>query len=211
MVLGRIEDPVLVRIHRLARSLLRASTAYYLREFGLGVPHIQILNSIWNHGPMVSKDIAGNLTMNKGLISRSLAELTKAGYIESARDPNDARRRVWALKDSGKTFVLRWRPIGLKRQTKFLKVLTADERPMLVDILDRLYASSEKLRAEEALLLAKSRRSQSKKIVKSRKRSADAKANRSRRRVAIREPRGAGAGRRLKLAGARNIRAGQPE
>jgi len=51
-------DPILFFIHRLSRSILRASMARYLKEFGLGVPQVQILNAIGARGPLVSKEIA---------------------------------------------------------------------------------------------------------------------------------------------------------
>lgn len=152
------ESPISFLIHRLSRSWLRASMAYYLSAYGLGVPHVQILNTIGSRGALVSKDIADVTVMNKALISRSLSELMARGYTASVVDPKDARRRVWKLTPRGEAFVVAFRPVRLDRQNKLIQTLSREEKAMLVDILERLYASSERMRIEESKALAATRR-----------------------------------------------------
>ena len=41
-----LDDPVLFLLHRLQRSVLRASMAYYMYAFDLGVPQVQILHAL---------------------------------------------------------------------------------------------------------------------------------------------------------------------
>ena len=132
--------------------------AYYLSAYGLGVPHVQILNTLGSRGALVSKDIADVTVMNKALISRSLSELTARGYTARVVDPEDARRRVWKLTTKGEAFVQAFRPVRLDRQNKLIETLSRQEKAMLVDILERLYASSERLRLEESRMLAATRR-----------------------------------------------------
>ena len=158
MPLRTTESPISFLIHRLSRSWLRASMAYYLGAYGLGVPHVQILNTIGSRGALVSKDIADVTVMNKALISRSLSELTTRGYTARVVDPKDARRRVWKLTPKGEAFVAAFRPVRLERQKKLIRTLSRAEKAVLVDILERLYASSERLRIEESKMLAAARR-----------------------------------------------------
>jgi DNA-binding MarR family transcriptional regulator len=158
MPIRTTESPISFLIHRLSRSWLRASMAYYLSAYGLGVPHVQILNTIGSRGALVSKDIADFTVMNKALISRSLSELTARGYTARVVDPQDARRRVWKLTPKGEAFVEAFRPVRLDRQNKLIQALSREEKAMLVDILERLYASSERLRIEEGKMRAAMRR-----------------------------------------------------
>jgi DNA-binding MarR family transcriptional regulator len=137
---------------------MRASTAYYLQAFALGVPHVQILHTIGTQGPLVSKAIADYTVMNKALVSRSLTDLTGRGYTVGALDEEDARRRVWKLTPKGEAFVKMCRPIRLERQSKLLQVLSREEKEVLVGMLNRLYARSEALRVEEGVTLASRRR-----------------------------------------------------
>lgn len=128
--------------------------AYYLHEFGLGVPQVQILHALIQ-GPRASKDIADVLAMNKALISRSVRELEDLGYVTGKSGVDDGRLRIWSLTERGRELVQMARPIRMERQRKFLSVLTKEEQRLLEGVLDKLYASSEALRAEEAELIAK--------------------------------------------------------
>lgn len=143
-------DPIIFHIHRLSRSIMRAAMAQYLHEFGLGVPQVQILNALGARGPAVSKEIATYTAMNKALVSRSLSELTIAGYTVSSLDIADARLRVWKLTKKGEGFVSTFRPVLMERRLKLLKVLTADEQMLLAQFIDKLYSSSEALGRNEA-------------------------------------------------------------
>lgn len=143
-------DPIIFHIHRLSRSIMRAAMAQYLHEFGLGVPQVQILNSLGARGPAVSKEIATYTAMNKALVSRSLSELTNAGFTVSSLDVADARLRVWKLTKKGEDSVAAFQPVLLGRRSKLLKVLTAEEQTLLTQFIDKLYSSSEALGRNEA-------------------------------------------------------------
>lgn len=157
MATPEIDHPVLFKVHRLSRSLLRASMAYYLHEFGLGVPQVQILHALIP-GPLASKAIADVLAMNKALISRAVRELEDLGYVTSVIGAEDGRLRIWSLTDKGQDFVTMARPIRMERQRKWLAVLTKGEQDLLEGVLDKLYESSEALRAEETKLISSNAR-----------------------------------------------------
>jgi DNA-binding MarR family transcriptional regulator len=140
-------------VHRLSRSLLRGSMAFYLHEYGLGVPEVQILNLLSRGRPLASKEIAEILAINKALVSRAVRQLTALGYITTKVDPQDGRFRICDLTPKGRDFVETSRPDRHKRQDKFLSVLSRQEQILLVDVLDRLFVSSEAWRYEEAVLL----------------------------------------------------------
>jgi DNA-binding MarR family transcriptional regulator len=157
MVMSEIDHPILFKVHRLSRSLLRASMAYYLHEFELGVPQVQILHALIP-GPLASKAIADVLAMNKALISRAVRELEDRGYVTGVSGVDDGRLRIWSLTDKGEEFVTMARPIRIERQRKFLSVLTREEQLLLEGVLDKLYESSEALRVDEAQLITNNTR-----------------------------------------------------
>jgi DNA-binding MarR family transcriptional regulator len=151
------KDPIIFHIHRLSRSIMRASMAQYTRLFGLGVPQVQILNSLGVHGTLASKDIASYTQMNKALVSRSLSELTALGYTKTSADAGDARRSLWRLTKKGADFVAAYRAVGSERRARLLKVLTPQEQTLLAQFIGKLYASSEELGSEEAAAHRKNR------------------------------------------------------
>lgn len=144
------DEPIILHIHRLSRSILRTSTAQYMHAFGLGVPQVQILNALGVHGTLSSKEIAEHTAMNKALVSRSLSELTNIGYTAISADATDARRSLWKLTAKGEGFVVAFRPMRLARRAKLLKVLAPDERALLIEIIEKLIVSSEEMGRQEA-------------------------------------------------------------
>ena len=143
------DEPIILHIHRLSRSILRTSTAQYMYAFGLGVPQVQILNALGAYGMLSSKQIADYTAMNKALVSRSLSELTSLGYTAISADSADARRSLWKLTAKGENFVVAFRPLRVSRRAKLLKVLTPDERVLLSQFIDKLIASSEEMGRQE--------------------------------------------------------------
>jgi DNA-binding MarR family transcriptional regulator len=144
------DEPIILNIHRLSRSILRSSTAQYMHQFGLGVPQAQILNAIGVHGTLSSKEIADQTAMNKALVSRSLSELTRLGYTTMSSEAADARRSLWRLTPKGEGFVAAFRPLRVSRRAKLLQVLTPDERALLIRFIERLIASSDEMGQQEA-------------------------------------------------------------
>lgn len=153
MASADIDLPVLFHIHRLSRSLMRASMAYYLHEFGLGVPQVQILHALVA-GPKASKELADTLAINKALVSRAVRDLEELKYVSSVIGVDDGRLRIWTLTDRGEEFVKMARPIRAERQRKFLSVLTPKEQDLLERVLEKLFESSEALRIEEESLIS---------------------------------------------------------
>jgi DNA-binding MarR family transcriptional regulator len=144
------DEPIILQIHRLSRSILRTSTAEYMHAFGLGVPQAQILNALGTHRMLSSKEIADHTAMNKALVSRSLSELTDLGYTTISADAADARRSLWQLTSKGEEFVVKFRPMRLARRARLLKALTPDERTLLIQFIEKLIVSSENMGRQEA-------------------------------------------------------------
>ena len=155
---SRRDESVFTRIHRVARSLSRGSMSYYLHKYGIGLPHMQIIHIIANYSPLPSTGIVDLSGMNKSLVSRTLAQLTEAGYAIDSSDSKDARKRVWTLTPKGQSFIVEVYPTLQERRVEILKVLSSDERALLNDMMTRLLASSEALRKQEAKDRAAERR-----------------------------------------------------
>jgi DNA-binding MarR family transcriptional regulator len=144
------DEPIILNIHRLSRSILRSSTAQYMHQFGIGVPQAQILNAIGSCGTLSSKAIAEFTAMNKALVSRSLSELTRLGYTTLSTEASDARRSLWQLTPRGVTFVAAFRPMRVARRARLLQALTPDERALLTRLIEKLIATSEEMGRQEA-------------------------------------------------------------
>ncbi|WP_297900433.1 helix-turn-helix domain-containing GNAT family N-acetyltransferase [uncultured Parabacteroides sp.] len=86
--------------NRYYTKLLGVLNKYYLgSEFGL--PEIRVIQDIYLHPDRSSKDISGELNMDKGLLSRLLKQLEQKGYIYRKGTERDNRMGLINLTEKG--------------------------------------------------------------------------------------------------------------
>ena len=136
-------------VHALASSLFKGAQQLYGARFGLGVPEMRILGSLDREGALAPSELVSLTAMDKALVSRLLAAMTRRGFIAAAPGPSPKRRR-WALSRAGERLVRQLRPLWRRRDTAIQAGLSASQRAQLARLLERLFKASEKLRIEEA-------------------------------------------------------------
>jgi len=145
------------RLHTLASSLFKGATQYYGAHFGVGLPEMRVLSNLGSEGPLAAYQIVTLTAMDKALVSRVLTTLSRRGYLASSASKSDPRRRTWRLSKSGETLMDRLRPEWQRREAIIQAGLSRAEREVLGELLDRMLAASESLRAKEAEALAAAR------------------------------------------------------
>lgn len=149
------------RVYALASSLSKGAMRFYLAKFGLALPEMRLLSTLGSRRRLSSLELVRLTAMDKGLVSRVLAGLAERGYVEQIPSAAGSSRRAWKLTRTGAALVARLQPVWQEREAKLQADLSAQERKLLLRLLDRLFDASEKLRAEEAKTLPRlsSRRS----------------------------------------------------
>jgi DNA-binding MarR family transcriptional regulator len=148
------------RVYALASSLSKGAMRFYLAEFGLALPEMRLLSTLGTRRRLTSLELVKLTAMDKGLVSRVLSGLAGRGWVEHIPSAVGAGRRVWKLTRSGAALVARLQPVWQERESRLQADLTAQERKLLLQLLERLFRASERLRAEEARMLPRpSRRS----------------------------------------------------
>jgi len=148
--LSQQQKSINFRIHTLASSLFKGATQYYGAHFGVGLPEMRVLSNLGSEGRLAAHRIVELTAMDKALVSRVLTVLSRRGYLVSSSPRSDPRRRTWQLSRAGQDLVKRLRPEWQRREAIIQAGLSAAEREVLADLLDRLLLASETLRAEEA-------------------------------------------------------------
>jgi len=150
------------RVHSLASSLFKGAMQYYGAHFRVGLPEMRVLSNLGSEGPLAAHRIVELTAMDKALVSRVLTVLSRRGYLTSSSPRSDPRRRTWQLSRAGQDLVKRLRPELQRREAIIQAGLSAAEREVLADLLDRMLVASEKLRTEEAIQVQAARRSPAK-------------------------------------------------
>ncbi|MEM7022425.1 MAG: MarR family transcriptional regulator [Pseudomonadota bacterium] len=99
--IGKLEGRVSFRIAVLSR-LLDRQMSRILADYGLTLPAYRILVTIDAFGEISAADLVRVVVVDKGVISRSSAELEHAGLLETRPDPRHARRKLMRLTETGK-------------------------------------------------------------------------------------------------------------
>jgi DNA-binding MarR family transcriptional regulator len=111
---------------------------------------MRVLWVISDNAPLASSEVVDIAAMDKALVSRVMQRLVKRGHVADRVDPKDHRKRVWTLTKAGREVVEKLAVVRQARQARVLGCITARERKLLNDMLDRLFIASESLRADEA-------------------------------------------------------------
>lgn len=82
------------------------------------------------------------LGIDRTTIGEIVDELEKRGLVDRTVDPSDRRARVLKLTEKGNALRLAIRPQMLAAQEQFVAPLTAEERPLFLDMLHRVIAGS---------------------------------------------------------------------
>lgn len=138
------------RLHTLASSLFKGAAQYYGAHFGIGLPEMRILSNLGGEGPLPAHQLVAITAMDKALVSRVLTTLSQRGLLIASASRTDPRRRTWRLSAAGRELVRKLQPEWKRREAIIQAGLSKREQSVLGNLLDRMLAASEQLRAEEA-------------------------------------------------------------
>lgn len=138
------------RVHALASSLAKGAMRFYGAKFNISLPEMRILSTLGSYDALAACDIVALTAMDKALVSRVLSGLAARGYVEVRTRRAGPRLRGWQLSAAGNTFVARLQPVWVAREARIEAGLTRAEHEVLLDMLERLFWASEKMRAHEA-------------------------------------------------------------
>jgi MarR family transcriptional regulator, lower aerobic nicotinate degradation pathway regulator len=76
--------------------------------------------------------------MDPATVQGVIGRLGKRGLIASKPDPDDRRRTLWRLTDTGAELLARAVPAGIRVTASTLEPLSGKEQQALLALLDRL-------------------------------------------------------------------------
>lgn len=123
-------------VFRLADALTRAGDAIVAGE-GLTAARWLTLGAI-AHGPLSVAGIARRRGMRRQSAAESVTALEKAGLVERAPDPADARAPLVRLTEEGRATLQRIRPLRVEWAERTARVADPHELASATDLARRL-------------------------------------------------------------------------
>ena len=126
-----------VALARLSRRLRRHSLA------GLTPTQLAALSTVEQSGPLRLGDLAAAEGIAPSTLTRMVAVLEELGYVRRDADPRDARASTLAITPEGHETLEQLREEGTALLTKWLAMLSLEQRAALAAALPALEALAE--------------------------------------------------------------------
>ncbi|MBC7247200.1 MAG: MarR family transcriptional regulator [Actinobacteria bacterium] len=104
----------------------------------LSFPQIMLLLQLHREGPMSTGEVARNLCVTQGVITRMVDLLKQKGLIERVRKAEDRRVVILSLTPQGKRKAARIRKVMVEEAKDILRAVPSREREELHALLRRM-------------------------------------------------------------------------
>ncbi len=109
----------------------------WVADAGFRPPCMGVLDVVAGRQPVSQREISDHLGLDASDVVGVLDILEAAEMVERRRDPHDRRRHAVVLTERGETAARRFAALRAKVTDRVLSELDADERRLLVELLDR--------------------------------------------------------------------------
>ncbi|MFO1108563.1 MAG: MarR family transcriptional regulator [Bradyrhizobium sp.] len=137
------------RLMVLANLLRRGAMLRYKRTAGLSSVEYGLVANLGRHPPMSVARLAETVGLDKGQISRALADLVSRKLVAKAVNPRDHRELLVSLTKAGLAAHDAIVAGGLQRNHRLLAGLSEAEVAMLFGQIDRLIGKAARMLADE--------------------------------------------------------------
>lgn len=134
-------------LHRYARELLEAAMRAFHgfreeRRWRLGedisFPQVMLLLLIAERGRVSAGEVARNLCVTQGVVTRMADRLVEKGLIERKRDPGDRRVVTLTLTEKGRLTAERIENARIEDMKAVLRDLGDEEKEILLAVFNRI-------------------------------------------------------------------------
>lgn len=129
-------------VSSIANKISRGGSRIYLKLFGIGIIEWRIL-SVLAHNPQSTANVICNaIDLDKAAASRSIQVLERLGYVATATDPGDGRKRTVSLTAPGQALHDRAIKVALRREQQLLDGFSDAERDTFLGLLRRMHVNA---------------------------------------------------------------------
>lgn len=129
-------------ISSIANKISRGGSRVYLKLFGIGIIEWRILSVLADNPQTTANAICAVMDLDKAAASRSIQVLERLGYVGTATDPGDGRKRTVVLTPAGQSLHDRAIKVALRREQQLLSGFTDSEREVFLSLLRRMHANA---------------------------------------------------------------------
>lgn len=126
------------RLSVLSNRISQGIAAQYEERFQLSLPEWRVMAVVGEEPELSAGQVADRTAMDKVAVSRAVNKLIDAGRLERKFSPEDKRRSVLTLSDSGTEIYEQIVPIALNYEAGIIEKLSEEEFSTLNSLLMKL-------------------------------------------------------------------------
>jgi len=126
------------RLSVLSNKISRAIADGYEERFQLSLSEWRVMAVLGGESELSAGEVADRTAMDKVAVSRAVKKLLDTGRITRTFSPEDKRRSVLSLSESGEEIYAKIVPIALGYEQRVLEMLTEEEQDQLDSLLNKL-------------------------------------------------------------------------
>jgi DNA-binding MarR family transcriptional regulator len=135
-------DSLAILVTSLAARLNRGATAYYQKNFGIGMAEFRIVLALGRNQTLNIGEVAMAAEVDKAMASRSLRTLELRGLVQLQQTSTRGRAAIAQLTPQGQQLEQAIRQAAQRREQKLIATLTASEieaaNALLYKLVDRV-------------------------------------------------------------------------
>ena len=135
--------PYLVRVFY--RDVTASVASVYDTEFGMTPAEWRSMMVIGPYRKLTAQDIVARSSMDKVIVSRTLARMKQNGWIETCANTGDGRSKLVSLTDMGRSIYVQLIPKAMKVENKLLSGLSEEQKNQFINIMAKISASRRQL------------------------------------------------------------------
>ncbi len=133
------------KLSMLSQTISQLIGQAYSARFNLSMSQWRCLVVIAAHSPITAKTICAHTLLDKMTVSRAIRALKSCELIKLSAAPNDKRKQLIVLSQSGQRIYDEVLPIALSYEQSLLNALTAIENDALDSIIIKLINTAKDL------------------------------------------------------------------
>lgn len=145
----RLSDYLPYHLTVTANAVSHLIGSAYRARFGFTVWQWRVLCTLGAEGAMTAQNVVALSAMDKVTVSRAIQGLRQRGLVNRVKSKADARAFELHLTAHGKTTYQAIAPVALDYQDQILEDLSADERRVLMGLLQKICAKARSLAPDE--------------------------------------------------------------
>lgn len=133
-----LQRQIIFKMQRFSQNWSRQADQSLQERLGIGLSQLKIMNLLQDDNVLSQKELANNLSQTEASISRQVKFMQKHGWLITATDPTERRKRLVKPTAAGQKIASAAQEVVNEQSQKMLQNISPKQQQALLDLLQKL-------------------------------------------------------------------------